>query len=113
MPKCDYPGYFAGGLVGVKATQKIEHRESFMAIPYRMLMTVDGACSHPVLGPIIHENPQLFSEDVKGDFEQLILALYLIYENQKGDESFWKPYIDLMPDVKFFCHWDEAEILET
>ena len=39
--------------------------------------------------------------------------LYLIYEYQKGADSFWKPYIDLMPDVKFFCHWDESDILAT
>lgn len=84
-----------------------------MAIPYKMLMTVDGACRHEVLGPIIAENPQLFSSEEKGDWEQLTLALYLIYEYQKGEDSFWKPYIDLMPDVKFFCHWNDADIIQT
>ena len=98
MPKLEYPAYFEGGLVGVRATASIVHREAFIKIPYKMLMTVDAAQNHPELGQVIDENPELFS-DKKGDWEQLILALYLIYENQKGDESFWKPYIDLMPDV--------------
>lgn len=43
----------------------------------------------------------------------MILALYLIYENNKGEDSFWKPYIDLMPDVKFFCDWEEHFIMAT
>ncbi len=43
----------------------------------------------------------------------MTLVLYLIYENNKGDDSFWKPYIDLMPDVKFFCDWDEKIITAT
>ena len=81
MPKCEYPYYFEGDLVGVRATAPIEHREAFMAIPYKMLMTVDGAQQHEVLGPIIEDNPLLFSEDEKGDWEQLTLVLYLIYEN--------------------------------
>ena len=50
MPKLEYPAYFEGGLVGVKAVSPIEHRESFMSIPYKMLMTVDGANRHPILG---------------------------------------------------------------
>ena len=113
MPKTKYPAYFEGGLVGVQATEPIEHREAFCAVPYKMLITVERTRRHPVLGPIIEENPQLFSEEEKGDWEQLTLVLSLIYEWQLGDESFWKPYIDLMPDVKFFCHWSEADIIET
>ena len=97
----------------MKATEPIEHREAFLSVPYKMMMTVDGAQRHPVLGRVIAENPQLFSEDQKGDWEQLTLALYLIFEHQLGEESFWKPYIDLMPDVKFFCFWSEPEILAT
>ena len=35
----------------------------------------------------------------------MTLVIYIIYEFLKGADSFWKPYLDLMPDVKFFCHW--------
>ena len=41
------------------------------------------------------------------------MTLYIIYEFTKGDDSFWKPYLDLMPDVKFFCHWPEEAIRAT
>ena len=79
-PKLEYPAYFEGGLVGVRALEPIEHREAFLSIPYKMLMTVDAAQRHPVLGPLIKENPQIFHEDEKGDWEQLTLVVYLIYE---------------------------------
>ena len=112
MPKLEYPGYFDGGLVGMRATAPIEHREAFIGIPYKMLITCRGAQLHPVLGGIIAENPDIFS-DSKGDWEQLTLVLVLIYEYQKGEESYWKPYLDLMPDVKFMCNWPEDMISAT
>ena len=56
-PKVEYPAYFEGGLVGVRAVEPIEHREAFLSVPYKMLMTVDSAQRHPVLGRIIEENP--------------------------------------------------------
>ena len=62
-PKIDYPAYFEGGLVGMRANAPIEHREAFLGIPYKMLMTVAGAQRHAVLGPIIMENPQVFHEE--------------------------------------------------
>ena len=81
MPKLEYPSYFEGGLVGVRATQPIEYRESFLAVPYKMFFSVDGASRHPVLGQIIRENPHLFFDEERGDWELHILLLYLIYEN--------------------------------
>ena len=55
----------------------------------------------------------MFSEEEKGDWEQLTLVVFIIYEYQKGVDSFWKPYLDLMPDVKFFCHWQQDLIDAT
>ena len=49
FPKLEYPAYFEDGLIGVRALDKIEHRESFLAIPYKFLMTVQMAQKHPVL----------------------------------------------------------------
>lgn len=97
----------------MRATAPIAHREAFCSVPYKMLMTVDAAQKHPAIGKVISENPELFHEDEKGDWEQLTLVLYLLYENQLGKDSFWKPYLDLMPDVKFFSHWPEDLIMAT
>ena len=94
----------------MKAREPIAHRESFISVPYRMLFTVDGAMRHEVLGPILAENPQLFS---KGSWEHHVLVVRLIYDYFQGDQSFWKPWLDLMPDVKFFGHWPEDMIVAT
>ena len=110
-PKLEYPAYFEGGLVGVRVKEAIKPREAFIKIPYKCLMTCEGAFKHPVLGQVLKENPEVFDEEEgRADWEQLTLCLYLIYEWQLGDESFWKPYIDLMPEVDFFCHWGEHNI---
>ena len=34
----------------------------------------------------------------------------LMYQKQLGDKSFWAPYIELMPDVTFFCDLPEEEV---
>ena len=81
IPKLEYPAYFEGGLVGVRASAPIAHREAFLSIPYKMLLTVKGAQNNPDIGPIISENPQLFSKDESNDWEQLILVLYIMYEH--------------------------------
>jgi hypothetical protein len=45
------------------------------------------------------------------DWEQLILATYLLRQKTLGDKSFWKPYLDLMPDVNFYCEQDADVVL--
>ena len=77
-------------------------------------MTCADAQNHPVIGKIITENPQFFGEEIGStDWEQMVLTLYLLYEFSLGDKSFWKPYLDLMPDVKFFCYWQDSEIFSV
>jgi hypothetical protein len=36
-----------------------------------------------------------------------------MFEHQKGEKSFWWPYLDLMPEVKFFCDWPEEDVDAT
>lgn len=36
-----------------------------------------------------------------------------MHHKQMGDESFWGPYIELMPDVTFFCEHERKEIMLT
>ena len=69
MPKLEYPTAFEGGLVGTKCTEDIEHRESYMHVPYKMLLSVKSTAQHPILKGIIEEHPECFAEEEQDDFE--------------------------------------------
>lgn len=69
IPKLEYPAFFDGGLLGARAKQDIQHREAFLYIPFKMLMSLDYAQNHPKLGLVILENPQLFHKDRHDDWE--------------------------------------------
>lgn len=71
-----------------------------------MLITLELANNHPDIGHVYKEHPELFGKD-NDDFEQLTLAVFMLYEYQKGINSYWFPYLNLLPDVEFFCNWDE------
>ena len=114
MPKLQYPAYFDNGeLLGVKCLEQIEHREAYMFVPLKMVMSLQKAWEHPVLGKIIDENPEVFMEGKHCDYEQMILALFLFYELTLGRNSYWYPYLRLMPDVEFTSSWSEEELKET
>ena len=69
MPKLEYPAYFEGGLLGTKVTEDIEHREAYLYVPYKMLLSVNGTQEHMILGGIIIDNPECFEEDDCDDWE--------------------------------------------
>jgi len=71
-------------------------------VPQKVIISLDKCLNHEIVGKIYEQNPQIFSED-NDDWEQLILTVFLMYQRQLGAESFWAPYIELMPDVTFFC----------
>jgi hypothetical protein len=66
------------------------------------MMSIDVARASQ-LSDFYNNHPNLFEKPAL-DWEQLTLAIFLLYERQKGPESKWAPYLDVMPHVKFFCH---------
>jgi hypothetical protein len=36
-----------------------------------------------------------------------------MYQKQLGEKSLWAAYIELMPEVKFFCKQDAEEMIAT
>ena len=93
MPKIKYPKYFEDGLIGVECTDDIRHREAFLFVPVKMLLTVKKAKEHPVLSKVIEDNPDVFSSEKNQDSDHFILVLFLFYETCLGTQSFWFPYI--------------------
>ena len=69
MPKMEYPAFFEGGLIGARAKEDINHREAFLYVPYKILISVGKAQAHPVLAHIIAQNPECFDEEENDDYE--------------------------------------------
>jgi len=42
-PKLEYPAYFEDGLLGVRCKEDINHREAYLFVPLKMMMTVTKA----------------------------------------------------------------------
>ena len=110
QPKLEYPAYFENGLVGVRCKEDILNREAYLYVPFKMLISVSKVQNHNVLGPIVLEHPECFDEEKGHDWEQLTLALGLLYEMTKGKDSYWYPYLRQMPDVEFSSSWDDHEL---
>ena len=89
MPHLEYPAYFDGGLLGVKCKKDIKYHEAYMCIPFKMIMSLEKAYIHPVLKKIIDENQDCFGADFNQDFEQMTLAMFIVYEMTLGKELYW------------------------
>lgn len=60
-------------------------------------------------------HPLLFHNEnrANGNHIQLTLAVYLMRQQQLGEDSLWAPWIAQMPEVTFYCEYDIKDILET
>lgn len=45
-PKLEYPAYFDFGLLGMRAKEDISHREAFLFVPFKLLITMELAQNH-------------------------------------------------------------------
>ena len=92
MPKVEYPAFFDDGLIGARCKEQIEHREAFLFVPYKMLMSICKAQKHPVLDIILRQNVESFYEQNQ-DWEQFQLTLFIFYEMTLEQASYWYPYL--------------------
>lgn len=70
-----------------------------------MFITVDIVKSSP-LQMIIEENPFFFFDDLeKKENLQLILTLFLIWEKNKGNKSFYFPFLEVYSKRKSISDW--------
>ncbi|XP_041353715.1 actin-histidine N-methyltransferase-like isoform X2 [Gigantopelta aegis] len=74
---------------GLQARQDLKEPELFLSIPRKLMMTVDSA-KKSGLGAVYAE------DKIMQAMPNITLALHLLCEKKKAD-SFWKPYIDILP----------------
>lgn len=81
----EFPGYE----LGLKADIDIKKNSLIIAIPRSLMLTVEAA-NKSLLAPLIKR------DQILKNMPNVALAMFLLVEKFKGD-SFWKPYIDILP----------------
>lgn len=57
FPKVTYPDFFDGGLVGGRVNAPIHHREAFLYVPYKVIISLDKCFRDENLKDFYAENP--------------------------------------------------------
>ncbi|CAM6096871.1 unnamed protein product [Calypogeia fissa] len=94
--------------LGVYRTDGHPENGILMVTPLALAITPMTALQDPLLGPVF---ARLFEDEEVDD--RLVVMLYLLVENLRGDDSFWAPYLKMLPS-KFgmtLC-FTEEELLE-
>eukprot|EP00301_Raphidiophrys_heterophryoidea_P002780 c11288_g1_i1.p1 GENE.c11288_g1_i1~~c11288_g1_i1.p1 ORF type:complete len:522 (-),score=145.23 c11288_g1_i1:598-2163(-) len=91
-------------LRGVKATQDIKSGDQILSVPGDMVLSSITALSSP-LAPVFKENPQFFTDD------QVLLAVFLMFEFQNAAASKWAPHLVVFP-IRFHtsCEYSPSEL---
>lgn len=97
-----------GGERGVRALAELAPGELLLRIPRRCLLTVDDARASEI-GRLLEAHARL-------DDERAYLQAFILQEKERGADSFWKPFVDILPKSfpthPFFFHKDEFSLLQ-
>lgn len=74
-------------------------------IPRQLMMSEVHAKNDPELGHVHRANLSVFKND-NG------LTLYVMQEMLKGDQSFYWPYLNILPKPRNLRHWDDKNLEE-
>jgi len=67
------------------------------AVPFKMILTTYKASKIPLLNRIFSDNPGMFNYSTNKLSYSMIMMVNLLYERQKGRDSFYFPYLDMVP----------------
>ncbi|CAL8111950.1 unnamed protein product [Orchesella dallaii] len=89
---------------GLKATDSLKSGELAFSVPKSIVMSAEKARSSK-LSVLVDKDPILCN------MQNVLLAMFLLYEKYVNPESFWKPYLRIIPS-KFdtVAYYTEAEM---
>jgi hypothetical protein len=90
--------------MGSAVKEPINHNEAFVYIPNKCLITVERARSSEI-GFIFDNHENIFKATEDRDF--YVLLVFLLYEFQRGTQSFWYPYFNAVDPGSLTCYWDK------
>ena len=108
FPKCVWPSRdTVGGVRGAIATETIETNEPIMWIPHKLLISPPVARSSSLIGHIFTDHERFFHGD-----DDLLLATYIMFEESRGSDSFWYPFLAMLPRPGSVSDWSADEMKE-
>ncbi|EWS71999.1 RuBisCO LSMT substrate-binding protein (macronuclear) [Tetrahymena thermophila SB210] len=112
MEGIQFPAAFGPlGVPGIAADQDISPQKVILAIPNKLIISEDKVYGCD-LEEVLEKFPELFDEEKCGDADFNILALYLMYEKLKGEQSFWHPYFELNQKSYTLLDWSTEELAQ-
>ncbi|GBG32761.1 Histone-lysine N-methyltransferase setd3 [Hondaea fermentalgiana] len=95
------------GVRGTVALQDIESGEPMLEIPQKMIIYPAVCLACEALQPVYHARWRFFQSD-----DDLIIAVFLMHERLQGKDSFWFPYLEVLPTPGGIGEWSHEEQLE-
>ncbi|WP_224366323.1 SET domain-containing histone-lysine N-methyltransferase [Hyalangium versicolor] len=93
---------------GVRALADIAPGETLLRIPRSHVLTVEDVRASEI-GRLLDDHAQL-------DEERTYLSAFLLQERERGEDSFWKPFLDMLPTAfpshPFFFEEHELALLQ-
>ncbi|TMW58694.1 hypothetical protein Poli38472_010253 [Pythium oligandrum] len=106
FPKLEWPVLTENGLRGAIAREEIHPNEAMLTIPQRLMISEATCWADPQLRRVYEENRDVFARD------DPVIALFLVREKLKGEESFYHPYLAILPEVINVQDWSKEELEE-
>uniref|UniRef100_K3X8I1 SET domain-containing protein n=1 Tax=Globisporangium ultimum (strain ATCC 200006 / CBS 805.95 / DAOM BR144) TaxID=431595 RepID=K3X8I1_GLOUD len=101
-----WPVVTENGLRGVVTLEDIATNEPMLQIPEKLVISERRCWEDPRLKDILEANRDVFSRD------DPVLALFLVQEMLRGDDSFFEPYLSILPYPESIQDWSDDELAE-
>ena len=93
------------------ASRDIPPMTAFLYIPHELLINEHTIRARsPDVAKVYDKHPEVFKEHF--DAEYLVLILYVMHEQMKGEASFFHPYFEIVNDTDLPMLWDFSQIKE-
>jgi len=107
--------FIPGWRIGTIATGDIADKQHYLGVPKSVVMDSAASRKHPVLKDLYRRLTEVFGLEASDDFHELLFLL--IYEQHvSGKDSFYWPYLSLLPtpldQVIVPTRWTHEEMME-
>ena len=104
-PKIDWPSNATeSGIRGAVALEDIATNEYMLEIPEHLMMSPPRAYESDI-GPYLKQNQDIIKPD-----SDVFLTVFIMSERRKGINSFFYPFLKILPEPGSIAHWSDEEL---